>query len=72
MRKNAVLPSNMKAGIPGAYRIWSACKRHNELWWPGGISNQPHILMDEFMVCEVATKMFDEQKSNYIKIIQGG
>ena len=71
MRKAALMPSNVKATVPEPYRLWRMCKKWNTLWWGGGISNQPHILMLEFMVCEAATAQWQDDLANMEKILRG-
>jgi len=58
------------AEMPESYRIWLLCKRHNTLWWSGGISNQPYIMNLEFAACEIARDIFDDQLQSYRDIIQ--
>ena len=59
LRANAILPEDLKAEMPEVYRLWRTCKRWNHLYWPGGIANQPHILMLEFAICEKTKDDFD-------------
>lgn len=72
MRKKGLLPQNAGAEMPEPYRIWLQCKAHDTLWWSGGISNQPHILMREFNVCRIAENIFKDQLKNYASIIRQG
>ena len=60
LRREALMPGNMKAEMPEPYRLWRACERHNKLFWDGGIADQPHILMMEFSACERATQSFQK------------
>ena len=53
-RMEGRIPLNMAAEMPEVYRLWRSCKDHNALYWPGGIADQPHILMLEFQACESA------------------
>jgi hypothetical protein len=69
MRKEGLMPANPEAKMPEPYRIWRICQQHNTLWWSGGISNQPYIMMLEFDVCAAASADFDEQTENYRRII---
>jgi len=71
MRKAGLMPIEPNAEMPEPYRLWKTCKRHNTLWWSGGISNQPYVMMREFAVCEIASSQFDEQLDNYREILQG-
>jgi hypothetical protein len=71
MRAEGLMPLKSDASMPEPYRIWRACQRHRTLWWSGGISNQPYIMMLEFAVCETASADFDKQLGNYKAILQG-
>jgi hypothetical protein len=71
MRKKGLTPMKPDAEMPEPYRLWKACERHNTLWWSGGISNQPYVMMREFAVCEIADRQFDEQLENYREILHG-
>jgi hypothetical protein len=57
--------------MPEPYRILLACRRHGALWWSGGISSQPYVMMLEFGACRLAEGYFDEQLENYKNILQG-
>jgi len=70
MRKEGLLPEDAEAEMPESYRIWRMCQDNNKQWWEGGMSHQPHILMLEFAVCELARDQFNgEQKANMERII---
>lgn len=69
MRECGLLPQESEAEMPEPYRLWRACQRHDTLWWSGGISNQPYIMMLEFQACEYARAIFDEQVKNYQDIL---
>lgn len=71
MRRKGLSPLKPDAEMPEPYRLWRACERHNTLWWSGGISNQPYIMMREFAACEVASDIFDDQLANMREILQG-
>lgn len=71
MRQQGLIPLELDAEMPEPYRLWKTCERHNTLWWSGGISNQPYVMMREFAVCEIASSEFEEQIGNYRKILQG-
>ena len=51
-----ILHLNMAAEMPEVYRLWRMCKDSNVLFWPGGMADQPRILMMEFQACERATR----------------
>ena len=70
LRQNGLIPSKPDAEMPEPYRIWKTCQRHDTLWWSGGISNQPHIMMLEFAVCEIADDAFDNQLRNIKNILR--
>lgn len=53
IRKKAMVP-RLDAEMPEAYRLWRTCDKYRTLFWPGGLGNQPHILMLEFSVCNAA------------------
>ncbi len=55
-RMEGKMPINMAAEMPEVYRLWRVCKDNNALYWPGGLSSQPHVLMMEFQACERATR----------------
>lgn len=59
----------MSAEMPEPYRLWRMCEEHSSLWWPGGVSNQPHILMAEFAACEAAYSDFREQHRNIARAL---
>lgn len=69
LRKAGLNPLNPDAEMPEAYRLWRTCERHDTLWWSGGISNQPHVMMLEFSACEMASNTFDDQLANIKKIL---
>ena len=69
LRQVGLTPSKPNAEMPEPYRLWRACQRHNSMWWSGGVSNQPYIMMHEFATCEIASNIFDEQIQNYREII---
>lgn len=69
MRKAALLPLNQDAEMPEPYRLWRMCQTH--LWWPGGIADQPHLLMLEFAVCDSMHQQFQGELANMEKIIGG-
>jgi len=70
LRKQALLPVNMQAEMPEAYRIWRTCQRHSELFWPGGIANQPATLMLEMEACERVSNQFQDQIKRMYGIIE--
>lgn len=69
LRQSGLVPSKPDADMPEPYRIWKSCQRNNALWWSGGISNQPYVMMHEFAVCEIASNIFEKQVENYREII---
>lgn len=69
MRRAALVPQNPDAEMPEVYRLWRQAKRWDKLWWPGGIANQPHILMMEFSVCEAAHAQFQDELLNMENIL---
>lgn len=70
LRQKGLLPQEPDAKMPEPYRLWKACEQHNTLWWSGGISNQPYIMMREFDACQAATRVFETQVENYRRILQ--
>ncbi len=70
MRQKGLLPQEQDSKMPEPYRIWQACERHNALWWSGGVSNQPYVMMQEFAACQIAQDTFDRQVANYKRILQ--
>ncbi len=44
--------------MPEVYGLYQQCHEWNTLWWPGGIADQPHILMMEFDECALAVAEF--------------
>ncbi len=69
MRKEGLVPTDASAEMPESYRLWRMCQRNNTLWWDGGMSNQPHILMLEFAVCETEYNSFQEYRNNMEHIV---
>lgn len=69
MRETGLVPQKPGAEMPEPYRIWLSCQQHDTLWWSGGVSNQPHIMMLEFQACKLARSTFDEQLDNYRDIL---
>ena len=55
-RMEGRIPINMAAEMPEVYRLWRMCKDSNVLFWPGGMADQPRILMMEFQACEHASR----------------
>lgn len=49
--------------MPEPYRLWLRCKDLGHLWYDGGISAQPHVMMLEFDVCRAAVSRFAESQS---------
>ena len=72
MRKQALMPTNQEAEMPEAYRLWRTCKDWNTLWWDGGLSSQPHLLVLEFSVCAAAQQEFQEYSTNVERILTNG
>ena len=71
MRKKSLVPANVDAEMPEPYRLWRICKQWDKLWWPGGIANQPHILMMEFAVCAIASAYFQDEAAHRGRILSG-
>ncbi len=42
---------------PEPWDLYKKCSRWG-LWWPGGVADQPHILMQEFETCQAAENYF--------------
>jgi len=55
-RMEGKLPVNMAAEMPGPYRLWRLCRDNDTLYWPGGLADQPFILLMEFQACERASR----------------
>ena len=62
--------SHPKAEMPEVYRLWRMCQNNNSLWWPGGMANQPHLLMMEFVVCNNVRQQFQADLINMEKILR--
>jgi len=69
-RMEALVPQNVDAEMPEAYRLWRMCQEHNTMWWDGNMAAQPHILMLEFSVCANASYDFDEERVRVNRIIK--
>lgn len=54
--------------MPEPYRLWRMCRNSN--YWPGGMANQPHLLMMEFTVCSNAHSQFQAELVNMEKILR--
>jgi hypothetical protein len=61
MHKMAMLPREVD--MPASYRLWLQSRDLGHLWYDGGLSQQPHILMLEFDVCRAATASFAENQA---------
>ena len=44
--------------MPEVYGLYQQCKEWDTLWWPGGIADQPHLLMMEFDECAAGVAEF--------------
>ena len=69
MRKQALLPTNMKAQMPRVYRLFKLCDDGRKNWWPGGVGDQPHLLMLEFSACRNALGQFQSTLRNKERIL---
>jgi len=68
MRRKALVP-NHEAEMPEAYRIWRLCR--DTPWWPGGVSDQPHLQLMEFAVCASAYEEYQQERLNLEAILRG-
>jgi hypothetical protein len=57
--ERAYFPTGEPDQMPDVYYQYKQCKAWNTLWWPGTVADQPHILMDEFMMCQAAEQEFE-------------
>lgn len=57
--------------MPEPYRLWRLCERHNTTYWPGGLANQPHLLLMEFAVCASAYGDWQAELANMEVLIRG-
>lgn len=71
MRKQALMPINPGAEMPGAYRLWRTCKEWDTLWWDGGLATQPHLLMLEFSACAAAHHDSQDDVASIERILNG-
>lgn len=69
MRQNAMLPAGVVGGLPDVYRLWRLCRKHNTLWWDGGIAQQPHFLMLEFEVIDQAHEAIESYQKSVFDIL---
>ena len=50
---------------PEALRLFWTCRANNAMWEAGGVGDQPHLLMAEFMTCQRAEGEYGEEKQKW-------
>lgn len=71
MRRKGLVPPGTMNAQPQVYSIWLRCKQWDTLWWQGGLSAQPYVLMAEFAVCESVQARFNNWRANVSAILRG-
>jgi len=58
-----------KAEMPEPYRLWQMHVNYSALWWDGGLSAQPYIMMLELATCANAYAAWQEEQQNMENIL---
>lgn len=67
IREEALFPGEeVPDELPDVYFLYKKCEKWG-LWWDGGVSDQPHLLMTEFMVCSNAEAHFNSTILPYLQ-----
>lgn len=60
-------PQGEPPQMPAVYSRYLQCKAWHKLWWPGGLADQPYLLMQEFDACRAGEQEFAAHGLPYIE-----